>query len=190
VGYRTSAGDRMAHIHSKTTEAMRITWDGPLTILVFAGLALILSSCQPGPAAVGQIPEEVRLADMAGRSVGLPSSFRGKVLVIHFWVSSCSLCVGEMEVLESLYHHYSGADVVVCSVNVGDSRGSTERYVERITLSYPIFLDEQSVTRKVYGILGVPATYVLNREGIIAFTTLGPVRKTELQKAIDGLLNS
>ena len=161
-----------------------------LLVLVLAGLALILSSCQSGPVTVGQVPGEVHLVDMAGRPVPFPSSFRGKVLVIHFWASSCSLCLSEMEIIESLHHHYSESSVVLCSVNVGDSRGSTERYLEKITLSYPIFLDEQSVTRRSYGIYGVPATYILDREGVIAFTAFGPVRKAELQKVVDDLLGT
>jgi thiol-disulfide isomerase/thioredoxin len=159
-----------------------------LRIVAVAGLACVTPHCQSGPLAVGGIPGETHLIDLAGRQANLPSDFQGKVLVIHFWVSSCSACAGEMETLESIYRHYPTEDISLCSVNVGDSRGSAERYLERVTISYPVLLDEQSATRKIYRIFGVPATYVLDRKGVVRFTAFGPIRKVEIEKAINSLL--
>jgi thiol-disulfide isomerase/thioredoxin len=152
------------------------------------GLACLLPHCRSGPLPVGATPGETHLVDLAGRRITLPADFRGKVLVIHFWISGCPACLGEMETLESIHRNHSGQDVVLCSVNVGDSRGAAERYLKRVKISYAVLLDEESATRKHYRILGVPATYVLDRQDVVRFTTFGPVRKAELEKMIGALL--
>jgi thiol-disulfide isomerase/thioredoxin len=153
-----------------------------------AGLACMLTRCQSGPLPVGERPGEARLVDLAGARVSLPSDYKGKILAIHFWVSGCPACVTEMETFESLHRRRPSQDIVFCSVNVGDSRGAAERYLHRVKISYPVLLDEESVTRKHYRIPGVPATYILDRQNVVRFTAFGPVRKGELEKTIETLL--
>jgi cytochrome c biogenesis protein CcmG, thiol:disulfide interchange protein DsbE len=159
-----------------------------LKIIGAAGLACIMPRCQSGPLPVGATPGNVDLVDVSGRRVALPKEFHDKVLVIHFWTSSCSLCVGEMRILESLHRDPLHQDVAFCSVNVGDPRGPAERYLQRVDISYPVLLDEASATRTQYRILGVPTTYILDRKGVVRFMIPGPVEKENLKRMIGSLL--
>jgi cytochrome c biogenesis protein CcmG, thiol:disulfide interchange protein DsbE len=159
-----------------------------LTIIGAAGLAFMMPRCQSGPLPVGATPGNVDLVDLSGHSVALPKGFHDKVVVIHFWTSSCSLCAGEMMTLESLHGGPLGRDVAFCSVNVGDAKGPAERYLQRVDISYPVLLDEESATRKEYRIVGVPTTYILDRKGVVRFMIPGPVEKENLKKMVGSLL--
>jgi thiol-disulfide isomerase/thioredoxin len=159
-----------------------------LRMIGAAGLACLLPHCQSGPLPVGETPGDIRLVDLAGNGVSLPTDYKDKILAIHFWISGCTACVVEMAIFESIHRQYSGQDVVFLSVNVGDSRGAVERYLKGVEISYTVLLDEESATRKQYRIPGVPATYVLDRQNIVRFTTFGPLRKAELEKMIGALL--
>jgi thiol-disulfide isomerase/thioredoxin len=161
-----------------------------LKTIGLTGLTCVLPQCQPGPLAVGMTPGEARLTDLAGKPTDLPADYAGKILVIHFWVSACSACVTEMLAFEAVRLRYPEKDVVFCSVNVGDRKATAERYLRHIRISYPVLLDEESVTRKLYRIPGVPTTYVLDRNGVVRFTTFGPLYKAELTKMVETLLNS
>jgi len=152
------------------------------------GLACFLPQCQAGPSPVGEMPGPAYLVDLAGNRVTLPTDFRGKVLVIHFFVCSCAACVIEMVTLESIHRSQGGKDAVFCSVNVGDSKVTVERYLRNARISYTILLDEESATQRLYRMPGVPATYVLGRDNVIRFTAFGPVNRTELVKDIHALL--
>jgi cytochrome c biogenesis protein CcmG, thiol:disulfide interchange protein DsbE len=158
-----------------------------LRMTAVAGLACLLPRCQSGLLPVGATPGETHLVDLAGNKVSLPTDYKGKVLVIHFWVT-CPVCVAEILTFESIHRNYSGQDVVFCSVNVGGSKGAAERYLSSLKVAHTILLDEESVSIKHYGISGVPTTYVLDRKNIVKFRTFGPVGKAKLEKTIQDLL--
>jgi len=45
--------------------------------------------------------------------------------------------------------------------------------MEENNLSYPVIIDEDGILAKQYGVRGVPASFIVNPEGIIAFTEIG-----------------
>ena len=120
--------------------------------------------------------------------MAIPAGQKGKVVFIHFWVSSCSFCVKEMCTLESFYRKHHGEGMIAFSVNAGEDKRSAARYIANLKLSYPVLLDPNlSVTRR-YGVSGVPTTYVLDRDGLLRFRILGEITADKLDEVTRTLL--
>jgi cytochrome c biogenesis protein CcmG, thiol:disulfide interchange protein DsbE len=137
---------------------------------------------------VGDVPSKITLNDLNGNRVVIPSDFRGKVALIHFWASWCPTCRGEMTALEALYAKYGGKGVLPCSIGLGEKKETTMSYLKNMTISYPVLLDPGSSSRKPFTVAGVPTYYVLDRECAIRYRILGEANKEGLDKIIRTLL--
>ena len=161
-------------------------------MLAAAGAGLTIPcwlSCR-GEAAfrVGDVPSRIPLSDLRGNSVVIPSDFKGRVVVIHFWASWCPTCRGEMIALETLYGKYGGKGVTPCSIGIGEKRETAISYLKNMTLSYPVLLDPDSSTKKPFGVAGIPTYFVLDREGVIRHRILGKADPEGLEKIVRSLL--
>jgi cytochrome c biogenesis protein CcmG, thiol:disulfide interchange protein DsbE len=137
---------------------------------------------------IGKRPLDVVLKDFVGKPVVIPEDVKGKVVFIHFWVSSCSYCVKEMCTLESFSRKHHTEGVRAFSINAGETRHNAMRYTENLKISYPVLLDpDLSVTRS-YGVSGVPTTYILDRQGVLRFKILGEITTEKLDSVVRTLL--
>ncbi len=138
--------------------------------------------------AIGKIPPNISLKDLSGNNVVIPADLKGKVTLIHFWVSSCSYCVTEMCTLESYYRKHHDKGIIAFSINAGEDRKSAIRYISKLKISYPILLDHDLSVTKQYGVVGVPTTYILDREGVLRFKFAGEISAFKLDEAVKTLL--
>lgn len=137
---------------------------------------------------VGDALPRGALNDLRGNSITLPADLKGKVALIHFWASWCTSCRPEMLALDSLYKQYKEKEVLPCSINVGESREAVESFVRGQMISYLVLLDSKSLFAQQCGVLGIPTTYLLSREGIIRFRIIGEISRNGLEKIIKTLL--
>jgi cytochrome c biogenesis protein CcmG, thiol:disulfide interchange protein DsbE len=159
-----------------------------LKIISCAGLACILPQCRSGPLQTGDVAPDLSVVDLTGRRMTLPGEFKGKVVLLHFWATWCRACVNEMRDFQSIYIKYGGQGVVPCSVSIGDTRETAEAYLSDVKVSYPIVLDQKAASKSLYGISGVPTTYVLSRDGIVRFRVLGHVGRDRQERMLKTLL--
>ena len=104
------------------------------------------------------------------------SSYKGKVLLINFWASWCMPCEEEMPSMERLHQIFAGEgeeDFKILALNLGESRKTTGDFVENAGLSFTILLDESSRTSIVYGVRGIPTSFLLDREGKLVARYVG-----------------
>jgi thiol-disulfide isomerase/thioredoxin len=157
---------------------------------VLATAAGVLATGEAAAAALkaGERPTQVSLSDLTGARVVLPDAYGGKVLVIHFWASWCAPCFREIDALESVFGEYRARGVAPVSVNVGETQGVVADALRNRTVSYPILLDTDSTTARLYGVVGLPTTFVLDRKGITAVKVLGEIDRDGLRRVLAGLL--
>lgn len=157
-----------------------------------AGLGLVLPLWmvrRAGAAVrVGDVPEPTILTDLQGRQLIVPSDFMGKVVLLHFWASWCPTCRGEMTALESAYVKYRKRGAVVCSIDLGEKREAVVAYIRNMNISYPVLLDPNSSTRRLFGVSGVPTYFVLTRKGAVRYKIIGAADKDGLDQMIRTLL--
>jgi cytochrome c biogenesis protein CcmG/thiol:disulfide interchange protein DsbE len=136
----------------------------------------------------GDRPKTVTLGDLTGAQVALPDAFGGKVVVVHFWTSWCPSCLREIEALESLCGEFRERGFAPVSVNVGETKAAAMEALRTRKVTYPILLDTDSATARLYGVRGVPTTFVVDRAGTIGVKVLGEIDRKGLRKVLAGML--
>lgn len=130
---------------------------------------------------------DFQLTTFDGQPIHL-ESYRGKVVVVNFWASWCVPCRDEQPVLESLWKRYQGRDVVFLGINIQDDRHDGLAFLRQFGVSYPNAPDPTGAVAINYGVVGVPETYVISRQGTIARKLVGPVAVDQLVGPIEELL--
>ena len=107
------------------------------------------------------------------------ADLRGSVVVVNIWASWCADCVAEMPDLVSAAQDL-GADAEFVGINVRDLSPDNARSFERsFDVPYPSLYDPQGETllafRGVVSPRAIPSTLVLDRQGRIAVSIIGPL---------------
>lgn len=106
------------------------------------------------------------------------SEARGKVVVINFWASWCGPCRHEMPVFQETYEvRQPSGDFELVAVNVtaDDTRAYADHFVEDYGLTFPIAYDVTRDVANAYGVRGLPATFIIDADGILRSRTYGPM---------------
>jgi peroxiredoxin len=169
-------------------ELYRRFWTWCFICFVLPGF-FVLSGCgQKQPPAVGVAPPKFILQDLKGDKITVPDDFKGKAVIIRFWMDTCKACAKEMPEIDHIYNKYKDRGLAVLAVNAGQSREAAETFGNRLNITYPILLDPGSKITKHYGVKAVPFTFVINKEGIITKRILGETQSELFEKMIQDLL--
>jgi cytochrome c biogenesis protein CcmG/thiol:disulfide interchange protein DsbE len=113
------------------------------------------------------------LKDPSGQTITL-RQFRGQVVLLNFWATWCAPCREEMPELERLYRDNKDQGLVVLAVSIDDA--SSARHVPEYLkeghpsvgpYTFPVALDQKQEVAMKYKLLGVPASFFIDRDGVI-----------------------
>jgi thiol-disulfide isomerase/thioredoxin len=93
------------------------------------------------------------------------TALRGKVVLVNFWASWCLECRPEMPVLERLHRELAPQGLAVVGVNAREKREAVSRYAKELGLTFPLVLDPDGKISALYGVVGLPATFLVDRDG-------------------------
>ena len=159
-----------------------------LCLVVVLGALTAPALARRGPG-VGDPAPPFGLPDLEGRQVS-PASFRGRLVILHFWATWCPVCRDEMPVLEEAARGRA-ADLVVLGVNLGEKRVKVAAYVRDAAITFPILLDARGRVASAYGVVALPITIIVDRDGRIADTVrMGSLSRGDLEERLTRLLNA
>jgi len=94
------------------------------------------------------------------------SSYRGKVVVVNFWATWCPSCRSEMPALQRVAA--SEPDVVVLEVDLMEPGDKARSFLDSLGLDrlQPV-LDSDGATTLRYGVLSLPSTFFIDKDGVI-----------------------
>ncbi len=115
--------------------------------------------------AEGALFPDFTLTDTSGRERKL-DDYRGKVLVVDFWVRGWTPWVRDLDNLKAMYRKYGGADLEILGVCLEPGASDVAAFATRQGLNWPQVAGEQSLSRQL-GIYGGAANYVIGRDGQI-----------------------
>jgi cytochrome c biogenesis protein CcmG/thiol:disulfide interchange protein DsbE len=167
--------------------APRRSWWMALPLLAFASLALLfwfrLGSGDPSkipsaligrPAPQTALPALDGLVTNGATIPGLdPATFKGKVSVVNVWASWCVPCHDEAPLLTRL-----GQDkrLQIIGINYKDVPDNARRFLGRYGNPFGMVgVDGNGRASIEWGVYGVPETFVVGRDGNIAYKMVGPV---------------
>jgi len=130
---------------------------------------------------------------LQGNKVRL-SDFKGKIVFLNFWATWCPPCREEMPFMQELYEKYKDKDIVVLAVNpnqvenrgVDDSEKAEQKvreFIKENGYTFPILLDRDDSAWAVYQQRGIPANYVIDKEGVIKYLKPGAFTGLEEMEA-------
>lgn len=127
----------------------------------------------PGADVPGLTRRRIRSADFVGR-----------VVVVNFWASWCVPCRAEAPLLEPTFRHWRSRGVTVVGIAWHDLRVDANGFRRAHHLSYPLGIDENETAGPAYGVVALPATFVIDSHGIVRASIIGQLRAGLLDDAI------
>jgi len=196
--------------HSPSPPARRRSWLVAAPLVVFAGLAAIfwfrLGSGDPSripSALIGHPTPQTALAPLDGLTDGSapvpgldPAALKGRVSLVNVWASWCVPCHDEAPLLLALGKDKAlqGKGLQVIGINYKDAPDNARRFLGRYGNPFNrVGVDPNGRASIEWGVYGVPETFVVGRDGRIAYKLVGPITpenidrvlKAEILKALD-----
>ena len=103
-----------------------------------------------------------------------PIDLRGTVVLVNFWANWCVECRPEMLVLEQLHRELVRRGLVIVGVNARETTETVRRYARESRLSFPLVLDPDGIISTRYGVVGLPTTVLVGRDGRAVAFAVGP----------------
>lgn len=156
----------------------RLGWVGAI-----AGVLVMVSGCEQGmgerprgTVTLGAPAPAYAAALVDGAPVSL-AAHRGEVVLLNIWATWCKPCREEIPALETLYQRHRGDGFLVAGVSI-DQPGETERiktFAAELGATYPLWHDPDDKISTTFLSIGVPSSYLIDRQGILRWRHVGPV---------------
>ena len=93
-------------------------------------------------------------------------------MLLDFWATWCIPCLAETPYLKEIYDKYKDQKFGIIGISLDQTQAVLASYIEEQNITWTQFLDS-GVVAKMYNVTGIPATFLIDGEGI--------VRKVELR---------
>ena len=167
-------------------------------------VALAAGACSPrdstsrpeapsGKIEVGAPAPRYRTVSLAGDSVSLAAQ-RGNVVLLNIWATWCHPCRTEIPELQAIHARYEARGLALIGVSV-DADGSDDAiraFMTDFRMTYPIWRDPDERVSTQFLVIGVPATFLIDRTGVLRWRKTGPIQPgdSSLSAAIESALGA
>jgi peroxiredoxin len=124
--------------------------------------------------ALGQPAPDFVLQDARSGALVSLSDFRGRIVVLNFWATWCPPCRAEMPEFQRTFEE-RGDNLVVLAVDFQETDEQVRAFLDEFGVTFPVVMDRDGKVRQHYGVLGLPGTFFIDREGIVRGQNYGPV---------------
>ncbi len=169
--------------------------DGWITKYVHAPVTAESSN---GKAALADLKPEpnVTFKNLQGQSVSL-ASYKGKVVLLNMWGTWCEPCRGEIPTLIKMQQDYGNKGFTILGVATNDEVNNVIPFVhdtkfdvggQELTMNYPIVMGSDDISNAFGGLLGMPTSFLIDRNGDIVKRYIGALNPTEINDAVKAQL--
>ena len=115
------------------------------------------------------------LKDLNGAKQAL-SAYKGRVVVLNFWSTTCPPCVQELPSLNELHKEQKQAGLVVLGIALDPAEKPVRELVGKLRIEFPTMLDSnKDVYFDCYGLFGQPVSVIVDRAGLVREKIIGAV---------------
>jgi thiol-disulfide isomerase/thioredoxin len=103
------------------------------------------------------------------------ADLKGKVVLVNFWATWCPPCRAELPSLERLWLQLNKEDFVVLAINAGESAETIFPFTGLLepAPTFPILLDLDSTVLNAWPVMGLPTTFIIDRQGRMVYRAVG-----------------
>ena len=101
--------------------------------------------------------------------------YRGKVVLLNFWASWCPPCLVELPSMQRLAVRFAEEPFAVILINVGESPFKIAKFLQMLGVRLTALVDPERETFRAWGGSIFPTSYILDAEGRVRYTVVGPL---------------
>ena len=95
------------------------------------------------------------------------TSLKGKVVLVNFWAAWCVPCADEVPQFMALQQKYQDQGLQVIGFSVEDDATELRNFYRKYQMNYPVIASDIKIADAYGGVLGLPTTFVIGRDGNI-----------------------
>ena len=157
-------------------------------LLGCCSIAFATAAVSPRVSLVNRKAPEIARKDLSGKPLSI-HSLRGKVVLLNFWATWCAPCLVEMPVFAKWQQQYELQGLQVISISMDDDSAPVRRQLLKMKLNYPVAMGDAALGERYGGVLGLPLTYLIDRNGIVRAKFQGETDLNTIEKQLKLLLN-
>lgn len=139
------------------------------------------------PAPVEYDAPELTLTNLAGEEESL-TDYRGQIVLVNLWATWCPPCKAELPVLQDYYENHADEGFIIIGIEFGDPEDNVAPFVKNTHLTYPIWLDEGQKSGAAFNSYSLPASFVIDRDGVVRLAWTGQISNAMLEKHVTPLI--
>ena len=127
---------------------------------------------------------EMPLNGIDGKNINL-SDFQGNWVVVNYWATWCPPCIEEMPELQAFHDDNIDKGAMVIGINIESiDKQQLESFLDRYSISYPIFISQPAQESELGLIPGLPTTFLVSPESKVVARQIGPVTRKMIEMFI------
>jgi peroxiredoxin len=137
---------------------------------------------------VDKTAPEFTLRDLNGASIDL-ASFHGKAVLLNFWATWCGPCEVEMPIFAEWQRQYGPQGLQVIGISMDDDPALARKLAAKLKLNYPVAMGDEKLGELYGGVLGLPLTFLIGRDGVVRAKFQGETAPETIQAKLQELLS-
>ena len=102
------------------------------------------------------------------------ADLKGRVVLLNFWAAWCLECRSEMPDLERVHRELGPHGLTVVGMNSREGVAAVRAYAKDLGLTFPLVLDSDGTIGRAYGVIGLPTSFLIGRDGRAVALAVGP----------------
>ena len=137
----------------------------------------------------GQFPAapEFSATSLSGEKIDM-KDYRGKVVLLDFWATWCGPCRMEIPGFVQLQQKYRDQGFAVIGVSMDDGPQPVREFYNQFRMNYPVVMGTNTMSELYGGIMGLPTSFVIGRDGRIYAKHVGATEIAVFESEIRELL--
>jgi cytochrome c biogenesis protein CcmG, thiol:disulfide interchange protein DsbE len=168
----------------------------PLVLALGLATLVLQPGCQRSTASGGGPPGAVHspaanfsVQDLNGKPLDL-TAYRGKVVLLNFWATWCTPCRAEIPNFVQFQDNFGPQGLQIVGLSMDDDAKPVREFYQQFKMNYPVGMANDKIAQSYGGVLGLPVTFVIGRDGRIAAKYVGAVQVPSVEQEIKTQLAS
>jgi thiol-disulfide isomerase/thioredoxin len=129
----------------------------------------------------------ISLTDIEGKRLDL-ADYKGKVVVLDFWATWCGPCRAEIPGFVMMQEKYASQGFSMIGISMDDDAAPVVDFYKEFKMNYPVAVGNQRIGELYGGILGLPTTFLIGRDGRIYAKHTGGINPAIIEEEVQQLL--